>query len=98
MSTEVKDFSASTIIKKDYLLTQREIEYLALVALGYHNHEIAKILYVSFHTVRKTLENIFKKLNAIDRANAVTIAFIHHILNVSVLTDILQTYEIKINF
>ena len=59
------------------ILTNREMEYLCLVALGYHNNIIAKNLFVTRNTVKKTLEKIFKKLNAKDRANAVAIAFTH---------------------
>lgn len=62
------------------ILTQRETEYLSLVAMGFKNKQIGLILSVSINTVKKTLENIFLKLHAIDRANAVAIAFIHDIL------------------
>lgn len=96
MRMEVKDCSVDAIIDNYCVLTPREIEYLGLVALGYHNNEIARTLYVSFYTVKKTLENIFDKLHAIDRANAVAIVFIHKILNVAVLTDLVQTYKISI--
>ena len=44
------------------ILTKREIEYLTLLALGCENLEIAANLVVSRSTVKKTLENIFRKL------------------------------------
>ena len=46
---------------------------------------------------KKTLENIFKKINACDRANAVTIAFIHNILNAKILTQMSKTDKV-LNF
>ena len=68
-------------------LTFREIEYLSLAALGFKNKMIAQKLYVTKSTVKKTLEIIYRKLNAKDRANAVAIAFIHNILTVKILTQ-----------
>ena len=49
------------INKTTHNLTQREIEYLALVALGLSNNKIAEKLFVTTSTVKKTLENIFRK-------------------------------------
>ena len=60
------------IENKHNSLTNRELEYLSLVALGYMNKKIAEKLIVTLSTVKKTLENIFRKLNANDRANAET--------------------------
>lgn len=78
-----------------YNLTCREAEYLALVAMGFKNVEIAKIFFVSKNTVKKTLENIFLKLLAKDRANAVAIAFLHGQLNNCILTQTLEKYNLK---
>ncbi len=77
------------------ILTIREKEYLSLVAMGFKNHEIAKILFVSKSTVKKELEAIFKKLFATNRANAVAIAFVHQILNTYILTDVFDQYNLK---
>ena len=41
------------------ILTPREIEYLALAALGFKNLQIAEILVVTQSTVKKMLESIF---------------------------------------
>jgi len=73
-------------------LTEREIEYLAFVSLGLRNREIAKVLYVSFHTVKKTVENVCRKLSAINRTQAVAIAFIHQILDVRSLVSAVNKY------
>ena len=55
-------------------LSQREVEVLRLVAQGKANKEIASILAVSNDTVKTHLSHILRKLNAADRAHAVTIA------------------------
>ena len=75
-------------------MTNREIEFLCLVALGYGNNLIAENLFVTKSTVKKTLENIFKKLNAKDRANAVAVAFIHNIISVEILNELKQKYDL----
>jgi DNA-binding CsgD family transcriptional regulator len=56
-------------------LTDREAEILAWVARGKTNQEIAALLVVSPHTVRKHLEHSFKKLRVHTRAAAVARAF-----------------------
>ena len=85
---------SKTELKGDKLLTNRQIEYLSLVALGLKNREIALILSVSESTVKKILEEVFKRLKAKDRTNAVTIAFIHQFLNVENLIAIINKYHV----
>ena len=62
-------------------LTARELEVLQHVARGLGNKEIAQAIGRSAETVKAHLESIFRKLDARDRAHAVTIAlqrgFIH---------------------
>ena len=77
-------------------LTLRELEYLSLVALGFKNPVIAQILFVSFSTVKKTLESIFRKIKAKDRANAVAICFSHEILTVKSINEVFYKYEFRI--
>lgn len=77
------------------ILTRREKEYLCLVAMGFRNHEIAKILFVSRSTVKKELESIFIKLSSRNRANAVAVAFIHKILNNTLLSEVFQQYNLQ---
>ena len=62
-------------------LTARELEVLQHVARGLGNKEIAQAIGRSTETVKAHLESVFRKLDARDRAHAVTIAvqrgFIH---------------------
>ena len=51
-------------------LTDREKEIIKLLAAGLTNKEISKQLYVSTHTVKNHLTNIYGKLNCINRAGA----------------------------
>ena len=55
-------------------LSARELEVLQHVANGLGNKEIAQAIGRSPETVKAHLESIFKKLDARDRAHAVTIA------------------------
>jgi DNA-binding CsgD family transcriptional regulator len=53
-------------------LSERELEVLALLASGRTNAEIAKDLFVALGTVKSHLNNIYRKLEATNRAEAVT--------------------------
>ncbi|HEY6058185.1 MAG TPA: response regulator transcription factor [Candidatus Limnocylindrales bacterium] len=55
-------------------LTEREVELLALVADGLSNAEIAECLYLSPQTVKVHVRNIFAKLGASSRTQAVATA------------------------
>lgn len=55
----------SSKVKK--ILTQREIEILALVAVGAKNKEIGEKLFISPNTVKTHIYNIFKKINVTSR-------------------------------
>jgi DNA-binding CsgD family transcriptional regulator len=52
-------------------LTEREAEILSWIARGKSNEEIALLLFVSPHTIRKHLENAYRKLGVHTRAAAV---------------------------
>ncbi len=60
--------------KSDSGLTNREIEVLAHIAQGYTNNEISGILFISPHTVKSHMINIFNKLNVNDRTQAAVLA------------------------
>jgi DNA-binding CsgD family transcriptional regulator len=56
-------------------LTPREAEVLAWIARGKTNREIARLLYISPHTVRKHIENVFEKLDVRTRTAAARIVW-----------------------
>jgi DNA-binding NarL/FixJ family response regulator len=51
-------------------LTEREVEVLVLVAEGYSNAELARLLWVTPQTVKFHLSNIYRKLNVSNRTQA----------------------------
>jgi DNA-binding NarL/FixJ family response regulator len=53
-------------------LSERELEVLALLASGRTNAEIARDLFVALGTVKSHVNNIYRKLGAANRAEAVT--------------------------
>jgi ATP/maltotriose-dependent transcriptional regulator MalT len=61
-------------------LTARELEVLRLVVAGKSNHAIAAELFISDHTVRRHLQNIFGKLGVSSRAAATAFAFQHDLI------------------
>ena len=63
--------SLSRASESTVTLTERELEVLTLAAEGIKREEIAARLYVSGNTVKKHLENIYRKLEVGGRAAAV---------------------------
>lgn len=55
-------------------LSRREVEVLRLVAAGHSNREIAETLVLSVHTVERHVANIYRKVGARGRAQAVLYA------------------------
>ncbi len=51
-------------------LTRREVEILGLLTLGATNDVIASKLFISPHTVRTHLNNVFRKINVTNRLSA----------------------------
>ncbi|HXB44957.1 MAG TPA: response regulator transcription factor [Puia sp.] len=60
--------------KYDYELSGREMEILKLTVDGYNYRNIAEKLFLSSHTVRKHIANIFQKLHVTSKAQAIKIA------------------------
>ena len=65
------DRSARGLFKiREPILTRRETEILSLVASGATNAEIAIELYISTHTVKSHLYNVYKKIKVTSRLEA----------------------------
>lgn len=63
------DFAASLFEKDD--LTDREVQIIRLLATGAKNRDIASRLFVSTHTVKSHIYNIYRKLKVGNRIEAV---------------------------
>jgi two-component system, NarL family, response regulator len=63
-------------------LSQRELQILKQMALGRSNKEIGQVLYISEYTVKNHVRSILKKLNAIGRTEAITIASERGLVNI----------------
>lgn len=72
------------------LLTRREQEILALIAVGKTNQEIAEMLYITPGTVRVHVHSILQKLDVRDRTQAAVIA----IQNKSIAPDLLPPTQV----
>lgn len=55
-------------------LSEREMDVLELLVLGYSNSQIAKTLCITIFTVKAHIQAILKKLNVKNRIQAATIA------------------------
>ncbi len=71
-------------------LSPKELEVLALVALGYSDKEIGKKLSIKYGTVRTHINRIILKLNARNRGHAVFAFFLRYPEWLSTFT---QKYE-----
>jgi DNA-binding NarL/FixJ family response regulator len=63
-------------------LSAREIEVLELIAVGNSNKQIADLLSIAEATVKSRVTNILSKLDASDRAHAVTIGIKRGIIEI----------------
>lgn len=69
------DSSSEQQEKNDFNLTKREIEILGFLKQGYDYNKTADTLFISPFTVRKHIENIYKKLHVNNKIQAVQKAF-----------------------
>ena len=58
----------------DYHLTERETEVLEQLSKGLTYDQIAENLFISYGTVRKHVENIYRKLGVNNRTGAIDTA------------------------
>ena len=71
MSMCIKDLGSGTADgRPNARLTQREKEILSILAMGKTNAEVARKLFISDHTVKVHVQNIFKKLGVPNRVKA----------------------------
>lgn len=68
----------------DNPLTRREMEVLKALSQGLTREEIAGKQYISINTVKTFIRNIYNKLNASNRAEAISIAIARGYIQVSV--------------
>ena len=57
-------------VQSDFPLTNRELQVLRHIALGLSNREIGSSLNISVETVKEHVQNILRKINAVDRTQA----------------------------
>ncbi len=70
-----------TSVPTHFRISDREQELLKLLASGLNNSEIAQQLFLSEGTVRNYTSELFKKLGASDRTQAVVIALRYGLVN-----------------
>jgi len=73
-------FVPDTSLVSQLELSKRELEVLSLLAQGLSNQEIAAELFVSLSTVKTHIQNLFEKLDAKRRTQAVERARRLHII------------------
>ncbi len=66
----VKETMSQRKVKSDFPLTNRELQVLQHIALGLSNREIGASLGISVETVKEHVQNILRKINAVDRTQA----------------------------
>lgn len=78
-SPEVKRFPIPG--KSDYLqLTDREIEVLGYIAIGFNNTQTGRKLFITAETVKAHRRTIYMKLDARNGPHAVAIALVNELI------------------
>lgn len=72
-------------LAKQYKISKRESEIMALILQGKSNKEIEDILFISFHTVKNHIYNLFQKFGLNSRAQLI------HFINSKLKNDKLNT-------
>lgn len=71
LSLAVTNIAIKEDLKETYELSDREVEVLKLVVDGLDYKAIAQKIYLSTHTVRKHIANIYTKLHVTSKAQAI---------------------------
>jgi len=74
MKASIPEQAVTTTADSTYELSKREIEVLKLLVDGLDYRNIAEKLFLSTHTVRKHIANIYDKLHVNSKAQAIKIA------------------------
>ena len=74
MKASITEKETEALSHHDYALSERETEVLRLLVDGYDHNIIANRLFLSPHTVRKHIANIYNKLHVNSRIQAIKIA------------------------
>jgi DNA-binding NarL/FixJ family response regulator len=61
-------------VNEDYFLSSRELEILNRIVDGLNYNQIGERLFISPHTVRKHIANIYNKLHVSNKASAIKVA------------------------
>ncbi len=82
MDSVLKQFSelAQKQAMDQFGLSDKEVKLLRAVAEGMTNRQIAKRLYWSETTVKRKLSDVFRKLDVVDRSQAVAVAIRHGLI------------------
>jgi DNA-binding NarL/FixJ family response regulator len=75
----VGEFTAQSP-KKDFQLTEREIEVLSLLPSGTTAAALGSVLFLTEATIKTHLASIYRKLGASNRAQAVSIAISENLI------------------
>ena len=67
----IKNKRTVSLADEELSLTKRELEILECLAQGYSDKEIASSLYISEHTSRTHIRNIYHKMDVHSRSQAV---------------------------
>ena len=70
----------ATETTRNFGLTPRELQVIALIVAGYTNKDLARKLGISEHTGKHHLTNIFDKLGVSNRLELVLFAINHHLI------------------
>lgn len=74
-------------------LTKKELECLYVAAADCNKYEIAKEMIVTDHTVKAHLGNIYQKLNATGRLDAVVKGLSFGLLDIDIINELRAKYN-----